>query len=598
MVNFAQAAADLIGRGFSIIPIEPQGKRPVRGLGATNRTRDLAVAEGWARQYPGANIAVCADDNIVLLETDDYERFSQTVKNGTGESFPLTLMACGSSEGRPHFFFKRTEKSTNVGNLVVPGLFEARFNNQYLVAVPSVHPSGAVYRFLNDAPMVPIPDWLVSELARLALTQKNSTPARQVEMSAGRVPEGSRHYFLMREIGRLWDGQASEDELLEKAHELNGLCDPPKDEAHVRQCVRDIMRREPYNAGPKVLIGSGRAEVSNASVGLDSGGVQATTVSGKPPSAQIWQPVTAFALQQMDLPARQVILAENDSPLFYESSINQILAWRGVGKTNFALGLANAMASGGRILDFQADRPRPVLYLDGELPLSLLRERVVALTDEKARRLISLFSPELKDPKASINLVSQKDCDALERVLDTLKPEVLFIDSQSTTMMGDANTSNDFQEQRNNVLMQLRLRGLCIIEMHHVGKEGRQRGLSKNDDLLDVQMHLKKLPEWEPEDGLCFQVVYEKVRHASHLESGYVVGLEGGKWVKRVADAVQQYAKLHNQNASLKDMMKALKVSRATVYRMQKKALSAGLIESAVDLEIGNMRVKRRGVPA
>jgi hypothetical protein len=493
--------------------------------------------------------------------------------------------------------------STNVGNLAVPSLFEGRANNQYVVVGSgSLHPSGAVYRFLNDAPMVPIPDWLVSELARLALTQKNSTPSRQVEMSAGRVPEGSRHYFLMREIGRLWDGQASEEELLEKAHELNALCDPPKDEAHVRQCVRDIMRREPYNAGPKVLIGSGQAvqpretELTTSSARLIPG--TALECVGFDSPRKEWKPVTAFALQQMDLPARQVILSENDSPLFYESSINQILAWRGVGKTNFALGLANAMASGGRILDFQADRPRPVLYLDGELPLSLLRERVVALTDEKARRLISLFSPELKDPKASINLVSQKDCDALERVLDTLKPEVLFIDSQSTTMMGDANTSNDFQEQRNNVLMQLRLRGLCIIEMHHVGKEGRQRGLSKNDDLLDVQMHLKKLPEWEPEDGLCFQVVYEKVRHASHLESGYVVGLEGGKWVKRVADAVQQYAKLHNQNASLKDMMKALKVSRATVYRMQKKALSAGLIESAVDLEIGNMRVKRRGVPA
>jgi hypothetical protein len=254
---FLQIAAPLIERGFSVIPIEKGGKRPVPGLGALSRTRDLPVLSAWAEQWPDANVGICADEDTVILETDDWEQFKTLVENGAGRhlSQGLTLMSCGSSENRPHLFFRRTEKATHVGNLVVPGLFEARFNNQYVVGPGSVHPGGDTYRFLNDLSVLPIPDWLVSELARLALSQKTGASPRSIEVLGGRVTEGSRHYFLMRELGRLWDGRISEEELTERALELNQQCDPPKDTAHVLQCVRDIMRREPYNPGPEVVIG-------------------------------------------------------------------------------------------------------------------------------------------------------------------------------------------------------------------------------------------------------------------------------------------------------------------------------------------------------
>jgi AAA domain len=84
-------------------------------------------------------------------------------------------------------------------------------------------------------------------------------------------------------------------------------------------------------------------------------------------------------LSQRDIPVRNTVLAENGSTVFYESSVNQILAGRGVGKTNFALGLADAMAGGTGILNFKADRPRRILYVDGELPLKQLQERVESM---------------------------------------------------------------------------------------------------------------------------------------------------------------------------------------------------------------------------
>lgn len=599
MPEFLKIATALVERGFSVIPIEPGGKRPLKGIGATYRTRDLGTVQKWANVWSDANVGICADENVVILETDDFQQFQQSLTNATGKhlqtgapswksDFYITLAACGSSENRPHLFFKRTEKATNVGNLAVPGLFEARFTNQYVVGAGSVHPSGAVYRFLDDCPMVPIPDWLVSELARLALSQKNSQDyrSRQIHEVAGKVAEGSRHYYLMRELGRLWDGCISEEELTEKAHELNALCDPPKDEAHVRQCVRDIMRRDPYTAGPKVLIGSGQAGDSTAD-----------PITVAPASQEkSWSSISASELCAKDLPPRKAVMSEGDAPLFYEKSVNQILAWRGVGKTCFGLGLAGAIASGTGILDFVTDRPRRVLYLDGELPQEQLQERARSLIPASCRDSIQLFSPEMIAPPRSLNLITNGDANNLMQLVEKGNIEVLFIDSQSTTMGGDTNKT-EFQEARQQLLMQLRWAGLTVIEMHHVGKEGKQRGLSRNDDILDVQMHLKKTPDWEPEDGLQFELVYEKVRHAARLESGYVVSLTDGQWLKRPSDDIQAVADMLKKRIDIKKIMKELKCSRSKFYRLQKKALAEGLIDSSIELQIGNLKVKK-GVPA
>lgn len=273
MGSFLEIAKPLLKDGFSIIPIEPNGKRPIPGIGAKSRLKlqtsdDVQILDLWAKNYPEANVAIVADENIVILESDDYTALQNALIAGTGKSFPQTRAACGSSANRPHFFFKRTEKATNVGNLAVPGIFEARFSNQYVVAPGSTHPSGAVYRWLNDLPVIEIPDWLVSELARLALSQKSGESApRNIQITNGRVPEGSRHYFLMSELGRLWNGKLTEEEMIEKGRELNALCDPPKDEEHVLECVRDIMRRDPNTPGPTVLIGGKAPEPKEQKVG-------------------------------------------------------------------------------------------------------------------------------------------------------------------------------------------------------------------------------------------------------------------------------------------------------------------------------------------
>jgi hypothetical protein len=160
--NFYDRAAALVDRGFSTIPLLPREKKPIPGLGASSRSSSIEQIKAWAAAYPEANAAIVADENVTILESDDVDRLRKLL----GDALPVTLTG-GASENRPHFFFKRTEACGDECTQV-PGLFEFRNRNQYVVAPGSIHPNGSEYRFWNDAPIVEMPEALIVKLQELA----------------------------------------------------------------------------------------------------------------------------------------------------------------------------------------------------------------------------------------------------------------------------------------------------------------------------------------------------------------------------------------------------------------------------------------------
>lgn len=83
-----------------------------------------------------------------------------------------------------------------------------------------------------------------------------------------------------------------------------------------------------------------------------------------------------------ELPPRESIFG----PWLTTQSLSMVYAWRGVGKTHVALGIAYAVTSGGSFLKWEAPRPRGVLYLDGEMPGPALQERLAAIVAANARQ--------------------------------------------------------------------------------------------------------------------------------------------------------------------------------------------------------------------
>ena len=122
-------------------------------------------------------------------------------------------------------------------------------------------------------------------------------------------------------------------------------------------------------------------------------------------------------------------LMSTDVPVFTASSINQIFAWRGTGKTMVSMALAGAMARGSEFLRWRATRKTKVLYVEGESRNCQLQARarvVIGSVDPGYFRILT-FASQVGGIQP---LSSPEGRQAIEAELGDA--EVLFLDSIST----------------------------------------------------------------------------------------------------------------------------------------------------------------------
>src|SRR6516164_5313538 len=95
-------------------------------------------------------------------------------------------------------------------------------------------------------------------------------------------------------------------------------------------------------------------------------------------SESVRPPLQAVGINEflaLDIPPREMLLA----PILPERSLAMLYAPRGLGKSWLALSIGLAVASGAPHLRWSAPRQRNVLYVDGEMPLVSLQERLKAI---------------------------------------------------------------------------------------------------------------------------------------------------------------------------------------------------------------------------
>jgi hypothetical protein len=217
----------------------------------------------------------------------------------------------------------------------------------------------------------------------------------------------------------------------------------------------------------------------------------------------------AAELLTMKFPPRNLIM----SPWLPEKGLTMIYAPRGVGKTWVALGIAHAIASGGWFLKWKAPNPGRVLYIDGEMPMSLLKERyamvvAAAMTEAPPQNFRMLAAdyqqdglPDLADPDA-------------QRLYDSVIGDagLIILDNYSTLARGlKENEADSFGPVQSWLLAQ-RAAGRSVLAVHHAGKGGGQRGTSKKEDTLDTVISLGRPLGYSASEGARFEVRFTKNR--------------------------------------------------------------------------------------
>ncbi|HQK95059.1 MAG TPA: phage/plasmid primase, P4 family, partial [Armatimonadota bacterium] len=152
--------------GYPVFPVEPRGKRPLGRL-APHGLRDATARPERIRQWwaaaPDANIGLAVPAGVLVLDVDGEAGRASV----DGETLPSTPTA---QTGRgAHYWYRLPDGATaRNGAGLRPGL-DVRALGGYVVAPPSVHPSGHRYAWapglaLGEVPLAEAPDWLVALL--------------------------------------------------------------------------------------------------------------------------------------------------------------------------------------------------------------------------------------------------------------------------------------------------------------------------------------------------------------------------------------------------------------------------------------------------
>ena len=263
MTQFLDAALAYQRAGLHPIPVEPRGKRPILALWREYVERQPTEAEitHWWTVTPDANVALLMGRGVFALDVDGPE--GEAALAAAGIELPLDAPEVTTGKGRHVFLAGHVPNS--VGALAK---VDTRSAGGYVVAPPSVHPNGTIYRWsddrldLCDGPP-PAPPALLELLARptkpgAAAAAPGATSADWVSAALSGVGEGSRDATCARLAGYFWGLGATEATVEIVCQGFGERCDPPFPPDQVSKTVTSICRREggPQSeaAGPPVTL--------------------------------------------------------------------------------------------------------------------------------------------------------------------------------------------------------------------------------------------------------------------------------------------------------------------------------------------------------
>ena len=293
---------------------------------------------------------------------------------------------------------------------------------------------------------------------------------------------------------------------------------------------------------------------------------------------------------EMDFPKRKMLL----SPWLPEQGLAMVVAPRGIGKTFFGMNVAYAVAAGISYLGWEASEPKPVLYIDGEMPATVMQKRLadIAGSTEKAAVDFELITPDMQINKDR-EYMSMPDLAThegqAELAAHTDRASLIVIDNIATLCRTGKENEGESWLAIQAWALGLRARGKSVLFIHHTGKGGQQRGTSRREDVLDTVISLSTPPDYNPKEGAKFQVKFTKSRgfygeDAAPLEVALTTDIDGSQlWAYSSLEesTFTRVVGLANDGLSQADIAKELDVHRSTVCRHFKKAKIDGLIKGA-----------------
>jgi hypothetical protein len=274
-------------------------------------------------------------------------------------------------------------------------------------------------------------------------------------------------------------------------------------------------------------------------------------------------------------------------PVFPRQGLGMVHAWRGLGKTYFALFFAFTVATGGRFLKWKVDRAWRVLYVDGEMRGVDMQVRLSEIVRASERHpepgVFKIITPDLQGGVIP-DLATPEGQDWLDAVI--ADRDLIVLDNLSSLIRrSGSENADELWLPLQGWMQRQRAVGRSVLLIHHDGKNETQRGPSKHEDILDTVFHLKKPSDYREQDGARFVIHFPKHRgfygkDCEPFEVALTTNEQGLlEWTMRdLEEALTvQVASMLTAGCTVTQISNELKIGRATVDRHKKKAIERGL---------------------
>ena len=245
-----RTALALARRGLPVFPCLPRDKRPATPHGCKDATLDPDTIQRWWREQPEYNVAIVTGgiSNMFALDVDGLDGQCELRKLEAKHcELPRTVEVI-TGDGL-HLYFQCPDDLPirNTASKIAPGI-DTRGDGGYVLAPPSVHPSGKRYCWSVDSAkaIAAAPAWLIEKIAAPTNGPGLPTPpAEWRELVGHGVAEGARDCTAARLAGYLLRRRVDPFVALELLQSWNATkCAPPLPAGDIARIVDSICAKE------------------------------------------------------------------------------------------------------------------------------------------------------------------------------------------------------------------------------------------------------------------------------------------------------------------------------------------------------------------
>lgn len=518
MTTKLDAALEYLDRGWPIIPIRPDTKRPrVRWLPYQDRLPTEEEVSHWWSQYPDDDIAIItgAQAGVVVVDCDNQPALQSAYD--TGMRSPVRVQ----TKRGYHLYFAHPRdgirRGPRAGNNSrgadwpkINGL-DFRGDGSYALLPPSKN-----YKWVYDAgaDLDDLPTWqdwrpeigetkaefdfstldlsnvrtlsdYVSEWDRTAKYVREHFP------SSLKIPTGmgnGRNERVMRHISDcVMEGLFGPDLRVRGAAFMREFFEEPLGEHEFEATCRSIEEAERRNH-PERFDSEGNYIFQSVLTQPE----EAAPQKKRPRLIRMGD-----AEHLAEIAGNRECLIE---PWLPKQTIVQVFGYSGHGKSLFVQHAMAALAAGNREFGpFEIAAPARVLYLDFENGMSTLSKRLLDMRsihgDTEDR--MEIWTPYVEDK--DMNLRTAEGLNDLQMWIEASQPNVVVIDTVRSAFVGlEENSASDWA-QINTLALKLRNTGHAVIILHHSNKpqgdgtSGREAGSTNQLTVLETQIKITQV---------------------------------------------------------------------------------------------------------